>query len=414
MQTIKTHRFEQAFQHIRTFTVDFWIVIAATLINQIGNMAMVFLIMYLTQHCHYSLIQASYAFGAYSLSVLLASLFGGSLIDRSNIARLLPLTLFINGLVLLLFPLFDTHWLILLLCLIWGFASGIYRPASQTLMTQLSSKGQYKLTYSIYRLAVNLGMSIGPAIGGYLAAHAYPLIFIANGAANLFAGMILIIGLLHAHWLKPTNHHRSLELNLKWLRHDRRLAVFVLGMVPVSMVFFQHESTLAVFLHQDLHLPLTFYGFLFTVNTLIIVCFELLLNMATMHWAYRVNFLLGSILITIAFTGLLFATQAWHVLLLTVIWTFGEMIFYPAAGSYIAEIAPEARRGTYMSIYSTCSNIGMLFGPWGGAIIMQHFGSAGLWLACGCWGAMSVIVYCYLREPAKEPDTQKQLEVIPT
>jgi MFS family permease len=395
-------RIHQTFSHIKSLPSAFWVVIAATLMNQIGNMAMVFLVLYLNQHMGFSLSQASFAFAAFSASMLITGLFSGNLIDRIGAVRIMPASLFLNGIVLLLFPLIHGYATLIFLCLAWGFAFGLYRPASQTFVSELSTTGMHKITFSVFRLVLNLGMSIGPAIGGYLATHSFAAIFLANGFANLLASAILIAGLARSTWFKP-NKNLSYQrvLGIRWLKSDRALRLFVISMVPITMIFFQHESTLAVFLKQDLSLPISFYGLLFTLNTLIIVFCELPLNIATMHWPYRMNFMLGSLFITAGFAGLYVASTAWHVVLLTVIWTVGEMILFPSASSYIADIAPEAHRGSYMSVYASCSNLGMLFGPWGGAIVMEQFGADGLWLACGLWGIISVVMFNSMHEPGK-------------
>jgi MFS family permease len=93
---------------------------------------------------------------------------------------------------------------------------------------------------------------------------------------------------------------------------------------------------------------------------------------------------------------LLFASAGWHVIFLVILYTIGEMIIFPTASSYVAEIAPISQRGNYMSIYATSINIGLLLGPWAGAMVMHHFTSIGLWIACGVWGLLSVLIFLYL------------------
>lgn len=391
--------------HIRSFPSAFWVVIAATLMNQVGNMALVFLILYLNQGLHFSLGYASFAFAVFSASMLISSLVGGGLIDQFGAARIIVCALFANGMGLLIFPLLHYYPFILMACTFWGFCFGLYRPASQTLVSQLSAPGMYKITFSIYRLAINLGMSVAPAIGGYLAYHSFSAIFIANGTANILAVCIFFLGLFRTTWFTSNKANTAkIELNLKWLKHDAAMRIFMLAMVPISIIFFQHESTLAVFLSRDLHFSLSFYGLLFTVNTLLIVFCELPLNVATMNWSYRSNFVLGSFFITLGFAGLLFATTQWQVIALTVSWTIGEMILYPSASSYIADIAPENRRGSYMSLFATASNLGMLLGPFGGALVMERFGGQGLWFACGLVGVISMMMFYYwLPETEKIP-----------
>ena len=392
--------YREMFSHIRSFSSSFWIVIIATLMNQIGNMAFVFLVLYLYKYLGFSLTEASFGFAAFSAAMLLSGLFGGNIIDRLGALRMLIGVLFVNGVILLIFPLVHHYFSIILMCIIWGCTYGLYKPASQTLISYISTPGLHKITFSVYRLALNLGMSIGPAVGGYLATRSFAFIFIVNGIANLLACAILIAGLIRSSWL---NHRpalqRKMELTLKWLKKDVTLRIFFLGMLPISMVYVQHESTLPIFLNHDLGFSLGFYGLLFTLNTLLIVFLELLLNIAMINWPYRVNFMLGSLLITAGFAGMFYAREQWHIILLTILWTLGEMILYPSASSYIVEIAPESHRGSYMSLYSTCSNLGMLLGPWSGALVMQKFGAGGLWIACGLFGVLSVISFVYTRIP---------------
>lgn len=393
--------FREAKKHIRTLPNAFWVVVVATLMNQVGNMAVVFFILYLNQHLGYDLIQASTAFAVFSASMFMMGLFGGNLVDRFGAARMMTGALIANATILLIFPFLQHFFAILFCALCWGLSFGLYRPASQTFVSQLST-GKHKITFSVYRLAINLGMSVGPAVGGYLAGYSFEYIFYANGLANFLAAIILLIGLAKTSGFKykPTAAYKPV-LSIKWLKRDSALSFFIIAMIPVSMIFFQHESTLAVFLSRDLHLPLSFYGLLFTINTLIIVFCELFLNIIMMNWAYRITLMIGSFFITIGFAGLYFATTTWDIILLTVLWTIGEMVLYPSASSYIADIAPKGHEGSYMSLYSTTSNIGILLGPWGGAIIMQHLGAHGLWMACGLWGMISVVMFQWLKEPKK-------------
>lgn len=390
--------YRESYLHIRNFPPAFWVVICSTLMNQIGNMAFVFLLVYMSQYMGFSLTRASMAFVAFSASTLISGLFGGSLIDKLGAANIMNGTLFVNSLVLIVFPHLHGYYYIILMCMLWGAAFGLYRPASSTFISQLSTPGMHKISFSVFRLAINLGMSIGPMAGGYLATYSFPWVFTVNGITNLLAGIILFLGLSRAARQPiPSALPHNLLLGFSSLKYDSALRLFLIGLVPVSMIFFQSESTLPVYLSKNLHFPLSFYGWLFTINTLIIVFCELPLNVATLNWPYRVNFILGSLFITMGFAGLLFASQPWHVIMLTITWTIGEMILFPASNSYVADIAPHDRRGSYMGLFSSSTNLGILLGPWSGALVMQQYGANGLWIACGFWGIISVVIFYFLR-----------------
>lgn len=390
--------FKKTLNEIRHFPLSFWIVIAATLFNQIGNMVFVFLLLYLTLYLKFSLTAASFAFAINSLGMIIGGLLGGPLSDRFRADRVMIYGLLANGLMLFVFFFLKNYFAILVTCILWGFVFGLFKPATQTLVSFIIPMPLHKVAFSILRLGINLGMSIGPALGGYLAAHSFPAIFIINAIMNIVAAMILIIGFKYVKTNFIQETKRKIDLGLRWLKQDVVLRLFVLGFIPVSMVFFQHESTLSIFLNDQLHFSLSFYGLLFTINTLIIVFFELPLNIATLNWPARRNLMIGSFLITAGFAGFYFATLQIHVILLTIVWTIGEMILFPSATAYAAEIAPLEHRGSYISLYNTSFNLGILLGPLLGGLIMSHSSAHVLWMVCGVWGLISVVMFWLLPE----------------
>ncbi|MBA3661681.1 MAG: MFS transporter [Gammaproteobacteria bacterium] len=392
------NNFREAFHHLRSFETNFWLLLAATLMHQIGNMGMIFLMPYLNQHLGYSLFRTSFVFATFSGSMILGGLLSGRLACYRP-ERLLPIILCCTSGVLFIFPFVKNLAWITLLTIIWGAAFGIYRPTTQTLLAEFSKPGYHKLTFSMYRWVLNLGMSIGPAMGGFIAVYSFKAIYITNAMTNLFAALILLVGFVPTLKTAITPLPARKKLSLNTIYQDKTLMIFLLGLVPISMIFAQHESTLVLFLSHDLNFSLSFYGLLFTLNTLMIVGFEFLINIIMLKWTYRLSFTIGGLFITLGFFCLGFAVTKMQVVLLAMSWTLGEMIFFPAVSSYIADIAPKESRANYMGINSTAANVGMLLGPWGGALLMAHFGSEVLWAACGLFGLFSLYVFSQCKEP---------------
>lgn len=395
-------QFKEAFQQIKLLPKLFWLIVAATLLNQLGNMAFFFLVLYATHYLGFTLPQSSIIFAVFGGSMLLSGLVSGFFIDKLGTARIILWTLAANGIILLFFPLIHSYLFCILFTFLWGLSMGIYRPATQTLISLLANPKYYQVIYSIYRLALNLGLSIGPAVGGYLATYySFPLIFIVNGIANLLAALILLPGLVNAPAFNTPV--AAAEPNKLWefksLKTDAALRLFLLASIPIFMVFFQFESPLSMYVSDYLHLPLSFYGLLFTINTLMIVSLEFSLNVLIMQWTYRSNFILGSLFLLVGFAGMYFANTQGQIIILVISWTMGEMIMFPAANSYIAQISTLSNRGKYISLYNTATNISMLLGPWSGTMIIATWGYKNLWLICGLWGLISVILFSKLKEP---------------
>jgi MFS family permease len=259
--------------------------------------------------------------------------------------------------------------------------------------------------FALNRLAVNLGMSVGPALGGILATFSFNSIFWVDGATSLAAAAVLALQPLHSsRGEKERMHPRRGSDGLIPIFTDRKLMYFLLALLPAMLVFFQHNSTMAVFVVSELGFSEAIYGLLFTFNTLIIVLLEVRINAATAHWSHRRALALAGALIGLGFGSLALAKSLWLLLGTVAIWTFGEMILLPVASSYVTEIAPPARRGEYMGYYTMCFGLAFTLGPGAGTAIMQHYGSTTLWLSALVVGLICAVLLG--RVPAPESFTQ--------
>jgi len=169
---------------------------------------------------------------------------------------------------------------------------------------------------------------------------------------------------------------------------------------PVGIVFFQHMSSMALYLVRDLHLSAFDYGLFFTINTLLIVALEVPINSATAHWPHRRTLAIGAFLSGAGFGALAFAWDFRSVAATVVIWTFGEMFFFPALGAYLTDIAPRARRGEYMGLAGMAMNLSMAVGLWAGTAVLDRFGGKTLWLSAFALGLVATAMMMRLPDEA--------------
>jgi MFS family permease len=228
-------------------------------------------------------------------------------------------------------------------------------------------------------------MAVGPALGGFIAHHSYRWVFWTDGLSTLLGALVLTLFLKSPIRIPlPQDHLRGQS---PW--QDRHLALLLLPFIPLLMVFFQIEGTLPLWVVSDLGLGSRFYGLLFTVNTLVIVLLEVALNLALARWPHGRQIFLGALCLALGFGLTAFARG--HVLLIvtTVVWTFGEMILFPAMSDAVATLAPPDRRGEYMGLLSLCFAAALALGPWLGVLGYARFGPQAVWLACFpvCLGA---------------------------
>jgi MFS family permease len=355
-----------------------WILFAATLINRAGTMALPFLLLYLTQELDIAPAQAGLAILTYGLGSVIAGPLSGWLCERLGPLRVIQASLVVSGGLLLFFPLVQSFPLIFATTLLWSVLGEAYRPASATLVSDLVPPPRRNAAFALYRLAANLGMSIGPLVGGLLASHvSYPSLFWVDGATSILAGFALAAAGLTLPFPNEESPHKVSADRKAWT--DWKLLYFMAAITPVVMVFFQFEGALPLFIVRDLKLSESVYGAMFLVNTILIVLIEVPLNLATSEWPHRRLLALGALLIALGFGGLVFATGVLGIVATTVVWTFGEMILMPNSAAYVANLAPAQRRGSYMGTYHMISSLAFALGPWLGTLLFDQFGALAVW-----------------------------------
>jgi MFS family permease len=375
-------------------------------------MVLPFLVLYLTRVLAISVSHAALALTVYGIAALLTMPIAGRLTDRLGALFVMRCSLLLSGFVLFLFPLARHFEAILAVTFVFAILNESVRPPSLALVSELVEPEQRKQAFALSRLAVNLGMSLGPAIGGILAVYSFRFLFLADGATSILAGLVLIFAwpgtrrtkASEPQWDDPEDLGREIEAegpallaaphpaaDLRAFR-NRRMLYFLAALIPTQLVFFQLTSTLPVFLVRYLRLPESFYGTVFTLNTLMIVALEVPLNNATAHWSHRRTLTLGALLYAIGFGSFALASGPAGVFAAVAVWTFGEMILMPGSAAYAAEIAPAGRRGEYMGLYTMSFSFAFSVGPWLGAVLLDIHGPQMLWGAAFLSGCISTLL----------------------
>jgi MFS family permease len=372
-----------------------WVIFATTLINRAGTMVLPFLVLYLVQHLGQPPSLAAFALTVYGFGALISAPIAGRLSDRLGALRVMQGSLLFSGGLLLVFPLLRALPLVFGLTLVWAVIAEAVRPASLAALTASAPAEQRQAAFALNRLAINLGMSVGPAVGGFLAMAAFPLLFVVDGLTSVAAALLLTVFLSRRRrsvaW--RTEAVQMVLPRKAGIVENRQMLAFLVALFLVGAMLFQMDAALPLFLVRDLHLPPSFVGLLFMVNTLIIIALEVPLNLATTGSARRRVLILGALLMAASFGALAFATGSASVILSVVIWTFGEMLFFPVSATYVADFAPDDRRGAYMGAYSLVFGLAHMLGPWTGTLFMERFGAPALWTTvCVCGiGAASII-----------------------
>src|SRR3954467_2011173 len=375
---------------------EVWLLFATNLINRAGMMVLPFLIVYLTRELGFSPGEAGLAFALYGGAAIVAGPVSGRLSDKIGALPIMRASLLLSGSVLIFFPLARTRDAVYAAVVVWAACAELFRPASLAAITHVVPPEQRKPAYALNRLAINLGMSIGPALGGFLAAVSFRAMFAVDAGTTLAAALVLTL----TTWRSPTRAaavagDAEVIGDARGILRDRRLAVFLTATFLVGIVFYQHESALPLYLVQYLNLSPAFYGTLFTINTLLIVALEVPINRATANWPNAWALFTGCMLFAVGFGALGIVASATGVLFTVVLWTFGEMMLFPAMAAHLGEVAPEDRRGAYMGAYSMALSLALTVGPWLGTQLLAGNGPTGVWSVMFALGALAAGLMVY-------------------
>jgi predicted MFS family arabinose efflux permease len=393
----------KAWRDLRGMPRGVWVLFATTLVNRAGTMVLPFLVLYLTRDLGFTAGQAGAVLTVYGAGALISAALSGRLSDVLGPLHVIRDSLFLTGVIHLLFPLARSHSAVVAMTFALSLAAEAFRPASMAVVADLVKPAQRKPAFALTRLAINLGMSIGPALGGFLATVSFRSLFFVNGTCSLAAGLLLLLAMRRAP--AHRGHAESepggpVELPLKRAWADSRLLFFLTAVFPVAIVFFQHMSSMPLYLVRNLHLSELDYGLFFTINTLLIVALEVPINSATAHWPHRRTLAIGAFLSGAGFGALALAWDFPSVAATVVIWTFGEMFLFPSLAAYVTDIAPRARAGEYMGLTQMSMSLAFAVGPWAGTAVLEKFGGRTLWLACFALGLAATSMLLRLKESA--------------
>ncbi len=364
-----------------------WLLASVVFVNRVGTMVLLFITLYLTKEMSCSLTAAGRVVSVWGVGSLLSSYFGGWLSDRWGAYKVQIWSLLLGGLGYIILGFVRSYYGIMATIFIVGIISDAFRPANCTAMAKVCPPELRARGFALNRLAVNVGIAVGPAIGGFLATINYGYLFWVDGLTCLGAGLLLVFIVRRLSLKKPgPDTAAPVKGPSPW--HD---GVFMLVMgllLVVGIVFFQLFNSWSVFVKDYYHLNEDGIGLLIAVNAALIV----LVEMPLVHKLEKRNTLqlmaLGSILITGGFSLIMFGRTFGYAAGTVVLWTMGEILLFPVVGAYTANRAPDAARGQYIGIFTLTFSLAMVVAPVFGAWLYESKGPFVLWTVLGVAGVL--------------------------
>jgi MFS family permease len=394
-------------QNYLSFPSPFRILMGATFIDQMGRFLLLpFFALYITQRFQVGLTEVGYLFALFSGFGLIGSLFGGAITDRFGRKALLIFGLVVSGLSSLTMGLVDDIAHFYALAAFVGLLSDAAGPAAGAMIADLLPEHQRADGYSLQRVVLNLAATLGPALGGLLAARSYFLLFAADALLSAITAIIVFILIPET---KPADVGEKLESNVfktlggyGTILRDKAFMAFFLISILATVIYVQFGSTLSVYLRDIHNIPPAGYGSLLSLNGILIVLFQLWVTRRSAAYPPMQMMALGALLYGIGFGLYGFGSSFLFFAFAMAVVTLGEMVITPVGQALVARFAPQHMRGRYMASFGFTWGIAFIIGPLAGGLVMDNYDPRWVWYGCLILGAISALGYLALRAPAAQ------------
>ncbi len=370
---------------------QFWLLFSGMLISTIGSsMIWPFLTIYLSKRLELPLLTVASLFTVNAAVDLLFSVIAGPVVDRAGRKRVMVFSLVGNGLVNVFMASASSLPVFALLMALNGAVNPLYRIGADAMMADLIPPEQRPEGYSILRMGNNLGISLGPMLGGFVAAASYSTAFFIGASGLIFYGLMLAF--MARETLPPGGVRPRIETlgGYGSVVKDRFYLSFVGAIAINTIVAAMMWQLMAVYANTNYGISESQYGFLPTTNALMVVLFQYLVTKVTRRYPPVYMIALGAFIYAASAATVSLAASLGGFWISMVVMTVGELILVPTATTLVANRAPADMRGRYMGLYGLTWSVARGIGPVYGGFLNDNLGPKFIWYGGFLVGLVSV------------------------
>lgn len=289
------------------------------------------------------------------------------------------------GLAYIAFPWGTTPERFLGLMVLFGLFGNLYWPASDALATSFLPPARAGEVFALLRVANATGIGAGGLIGGVLVSGGglpeyRQLYLLSGGLVFLAAGLILVLVRSSGRAARAKREDAPALLGWREVMRDRWFILSQVILFILVTAFTQIQVSVPPYLRESAGVEERVIGGLFAVNTLIVVIAQVPVARALSGRRYGVTFALAGVIWGLSYA--LFALSPWLselAFLAMIVYTLAELLFMPASGAIIVELAPERLRGRYLAFSSVVWGLSWGSSSWAAGLVLDSSHPILLW-----------------------------------
>ncbi|QRN82177.1 MFS transporter [Chloroflexota bacterium] len=380
---------------------QFWLMFAGLILSTLGTtMIWPFLMIYASETLALPLAAVASLMTVNATAGLLSSIVAGPIIDRLGRKGVMVVGLIGNGLCYFMLSKAHSYSAFALILGASGLFSPLYRVGTDAMMADLFPVEKRADAFALLRMARNIGVATGPAIGGFVLAQSYTIGLYGAAAGLAIYGVMLLVFARETIPAEVTAAASSLRDQLKGYWQALRdkpfiglVGAFTLVQMTTSLIW----VLLSVYVKTGFGISEQRYGWLATTNALMVVFLQVLITRQTQrHPALKVM-RWGAMFYIVAPLLIAFSTGYWGFWLAMVVMTLGELIVVPTASARAANLAPVEMRGRYMSLYGLTWNLASGISPVMGGLLSDTLGPQAPWFGGAVMGVLAVLAFWFLQ-----------------
>jgi predicted MFS family arabinose efflux permease len=261
------------------------------------------------------------------------------------------------------------------------------QSADQAMVADLVPPERHEAGFAAVRVTSNLGVTLGPPLGGLLLlVGSWHAVFVGVAAMAIAGLAVAVTFLPRTGAYAPVGPPERQAVGA--ILRDRPFLVFLVSASLAWLVYVAYETVLPISLTTSHGLSPSAWGLLMVINPALVTVLQMRLTRWTERYSAALKLAVALPLMGLPFLLLLVSTAIPMIALVLVLFVFGEMLWVPASQSVVTRLAPADIRGAYLGAFGMMGSAGWALAPFVGLHVRAAGGDTATWTL---FAAISVV-----------------------